>query len=126
MPMYMTEITNQDGSQGRLYGEYADGLAAAHQAKAKFPKAARIVAETYASWRTRTITGNVVHHDTEHLPCGGFYFAPGVEDLVPRYRWGTRPVSALGRAVLWAIKILAIAGAIGGGAAWLQVKGWPL
>lgn len=125
--MFMTEITNHDGSQGRLYGEHADPLQAAHHAKAKFPMAARIVAESYASWRTRSPERSAVQHDTEHLPCGGFYFAPGVEDdLVPRHRWGFRPGTAIGRAVWWAIKVLAIAGAIGAIAGVAQVKGWLL
>lgn len=129
MPMYMVQITNRDGSTSRHYGEHGehgDAITAAQAAKTKFPNAAHIEAEAYGSWCARAQAGASTRHDTEKLPGDGFYFAPGVDDLVPRYRWGRAPRSGVGRAVLGLIKLLLIGGAIGSAAGYLQVKGWPL
>ncbi len=125
--MYMTQVTNRDGSRGRHCAEHGNAVEAAQAAKAKFPNAAHIDAETYAAWRARAAASDQVQHDTEKLPCNGFYFAPGVEaSLTPRHIWGFRPGSALGRFAWGAIKVLAIGGVIGAAAGYLQAKGWPL
>lgn len=61
-------------------------------------------------------------HDTEKLPPGGIYFAPGAIEGGP-----TRKRTTLWRRlVLEAIAVLAVAGCIGFVAGMLQAKGWPL
>jgi len=127
MPTYMVQITNTDGTTSRHYGEHADAVTAAQAAKTKFPAAARIEAEPYSAWRARAQAGVSARHDTEKLPCGGFYFAPGADDdLVPRHRWRMAPRSWIERVALDVIKLLLIGGAIGAAAGYLQAKGWPL
>ena len=64
------------------------------------------------------------HHDTESLPPGGYYFAPGAIEQGAR-----RPRRLVGwrRAVadLCCCIAIAIAGLIGAAAGYLQAKGWP-
>lgn len=60
-------------------------------------------------------------HDTEKLPCGGFYFAPGAIDMPePKRLSGWRVL------VRDAIVVIAVAGLIGFAAGYIQAKGWPL
>lgn len=126
MPMYMVEITNHDGTVNRLYGGYPGAVQAAQDAKGRFPNAAKIDAEPYSTWRNRSKAASPLQVDTMQLPHGGYHFAPGVDDLVPRHSWGVRPASWVGRVVWPVIQVLLIGGAIGGIAAYLQAKGWPL
>ena len=63
------------------------------------------------------------HHDTQALPPGGFYFAPGVITHEPRR---ARRISPLGRLVLQASAVLAFAGLLGFLAGVAQARGWPL
>ena len=57
-------------------------------------------------------------HDTEALPPGGFYFAPGtVEDCTP-----TR-TDTVARGLLTAAAVAALAAAIGLSAGWITVGG---
>lgn len=62
-------------------------------------------------------------HDTEKLPCGGFYFAPGVIDDAPRP--GKR-LSGWMRLARDVAVLLATAALIGFAAGVVQAKGWPL
>ena len=62
-------------------------------------------------------------HDTETLPPGGYYFAPGAIDTNPRR--GKR-LAGWQRLVLDVAALLAVAGLIGFVAGVLQAKGWPL
>ena len=66
--------------------------------------------------------GCTCHHDTESLPPGGYYFAPGAIEQGAR-----RPRRLVGwrRAVADLCCCIAIAGLIGAAAGYLQVKGWP-
>lgn len=63
------------------------------------------------------------HHDTEALPPGGYYFAPGAIDHEPRSR---KRLAGWQRLVLEIAALLAVAGLIGFAAGVLQAKGWPL
>ena len=57
-------------------------------------------------------------HDTEALPPGGFYFAPGtVEDCTP-----TR-TDTVARGLLFAAALAALAAAIGISAGWITLGG---
>lgn len=66
--------------------------------------------------------GCTCHHDTESLPPGGYYFAPGAIEQGAR-----RPRRLVGwrRAVADLCCCIAIAGLIGAAAGYLQAKGWP-
>ena len=64
-----------------------------------------------------------LHHDTESLPHGGYYFAPGTVEHGPRR---ARRITGWRRAVLDIILLLAVSSVIGFAAGVLQVKGWPL
>lgn len=61
-------------------------------------------------------------HDTEALPPGGYYFAPGAIEQGAR-----RPRRLVGwrRVVLDVMGWIAIASCIGAASGYLQVKGWP-
>lgn len=63
------------------------------------------------------------HHDTESLPPGGYYFAPGTVEHGQRR---ARRITGWRRLVLEAIALLAVSGLIGFAAGVLQAKGWPL
>lgn len=63
------------------------------------------------------------HHDTESLPPGGYYFAPGAVEHGPRR---ARRITGWRRFVLDVIALLAVSGLIGFAAGVLQAKGWPL
>lgn len=63
------------------------------------------------------------HHDTEALPPGGYYFAPGSIDHERRSR---KRLAGWQRFVRDCIVLLAVAGLIGFAAGYLQAKGWPL
>ena len=68
--------------------------------------------------------GCICQHDTQHLPAGGYYFAPGaIEDGGPRR---ARLITGWRRVVLDIIVVLAVSGLIGFCAGVLQAKGWPL
>ena len=66
--------------------------------------------------------GCTCHHDSESLPPGGYYFAPGAIEQGAR-----RPRRLVGwrRAVADLCCCIAIAGLIGAAAGYLQAKGWP-
>ena len=63
------------------------------------------------------------HRDTESLPPGGYYFAPGTVEHGPRR---ARRITGWRRLVLGVIALLAVSGLIGFAAGVLQAKGWPL
>ena len=66
--------------------------------------------------------GCTCHHDTESLPPGGYYFAPGaIEQGARRHR----RLVGWRRAVADLCCCIAIAGLIGAAAGYLQAKGWP-
>ena len=67
--------------------------------------------------------GCTCHHDTETLPPGGYYFAPGAIDCPRRSNKRLAGWQRLGLDVAgW----LAVAGLIGFIAGVLQARGWPL
>ena len=66
--------------------------------------------------------GRTCHHDTESLPPGGYYFAPGAIEQGPRR---ARRLLGWRRAVADLCCCIAIAGLIGAAAGYLQAKGWP-
>jgi hypothetical protein len=66
--------------------------------------------------------GCTCHHDTESLPPGGYYFAPGAIEQGPRR---ARRLLGWRRAVADLCCCIAIAGLIGAAAGYLQAKGWP-
>ena len=68
-------------------------------------------------------TPRTCHHDTESLPPGDYYFAPGTVEHGPRR---ARRITGWRRLVLEAIALLAVSGLIGFAAGVLQAKGWPL
>ena len=67
--------------------------------------------------------GCTCHHDSESLPPGGYYFAPGTVEHGPRR---ARRITGWRRLVLDVIALLAVSGLIGFVAGVLQAKGWPL
>ncbi len=67
--------------------------------------------------------GCTCHHDSESLPPGGYYFAPGTVEHGPRR---ARRITGWRRLVLGVIALLAVSGLIGFAAGVLQAKGWPL
>ena len=67
--------------------------------------------------------GCTCHHDSESLPPGGYYFAPGTVEHGPRR---ARRITGWRRLVLDVIVLLAVSGLIGFAAGVLQAKGWPL
>ena len=71
--------------------------------------------------------GCTCHHDTETLPPGGYYFAPGaIEEGEPRRRRCAPRLTGLPLFVRDCAALLAVAGLIGFVAGVLQAKGWPL
>ena len=68
--------------------------------------------------------GCTCHHDTETLPPGGYYFAPGAIEQGQR-RKGVR-LAPWQRLVLGAMAVLLASGLLGFAAGVLQAKGWPL
>lgn len=73
--------------------------------------------------RGRKGLGCTCHHDTESLPPGGYYFAPGTVEHGPRR---ARRITGWRSLVLDVIALLAVSGLIGFAAGVLQAKGWPL
>lgn len=67
--------------------------------------------------------GCACHHDTETLPPGGYYFAPGAIDCPRR---SNKRLAGWQRLVLDVAGCLAVAGLIGFIAGVLQARGWPL
>ena len=63
-------------------------------------------------------------HDTDTLPPGGYYFAPGAIEQGQR-RKGVR-LAPWQRLVLGAMAVLLASGLLGFAAGVLQAKGWPL
>ena len=70
----------------------------------------------------RTGPGCTCTHDTDTLPPGGYYFAPGAIEQGPRR---ARRLLGWRRAVADLCCCIAIAGLIGAAAGYLQAKGWP-
>ncbi len=66
--------------------------------------------------------GCACHHDTETLPPGGYYFAPGAIDCPRR---SNKRLKGWQRLVLDVAGCLAAAGLIGFIAGVLQARGWP-
>lgn len=127
MQTFMVQITRADGTTVQRSGLYVDGLAAAQIARATFPDAVSIKAESFASWAADQQRSNEPDsHDTERLPSGGFYFAPGAVEApaAPSPSWWV-PQDRLGRAIQQLCAVLIIAGLIGGAAGYLQATGWP-
>ncbi len=122
MQTYMLNITRGDGTKVQRSGLYADGLAAAQIARATFPDATSIDAEPFARWlAAQQVRELPARHDTERLPRGGFYFAPGALDPEP----GAKPRSAIAEMAIGGMKLLAVAGLLGCLAGYLQARGWP-
>jgi len=67
--------------------------------------------------------GCTCHHDTDALPPGGYYFAPGAIDRSPRR---SKRLAGWQRLVRDIAACLAVAGLIGFAAGVMQAKGWPL
>ena len=65
-----------------------------------------------------------LQHDTDTLPPGGYYFAPGAIEQGPRRR--AARLAPWQRLVLQAMAVLLVSGVIGFAAGALQAKGWPL
>ena len=68
--------------------------------------------------------GCTCHHDTETLPPGGFYFAPGAIEHGPCRK--AKRLAPWQRLVLQAMAVLLASGLVGMVAGVLQAKGWPL
>ena len=68
--------------------------------------------------------GCTCHHDTETLPPGGFYFAPGAIEHGPRSK--SKRLAPWQRLVLQAKAVLLASGLVGMVAGVLQAIGWPL
>ena len=67
--------------------------------------------------------GCTCQHDTDALPSGGYYFAPGTIEHGPRR---SKRLAPWQRLVLDCAAVLAVAGLLGFAAGVLQAKGWPL
>ena len=72
----------------------------------------------------RTGPGRTCTHDTDTLPPGGYYFAPGAIEQGPRRR--AVRLAPWQRLVLLAMAVLLASGLLGFAAGVLQAKGWPL
>ena len=68
--------------------------------------------------------GRTCTHDTNTLPPGGYYFAPGAIEQGPRRR--AVRLAPWQRLVLLAMAVLLASGLLGFAAGVLQAKGWPL
>ena len=68
--------------------------------------------------------GCTCQHDTDALPPGGYYFAPGAIEQGQRRR--AARLASWQRLVLQAMAVLVASGLIGFAAGVLQAKGWPL
>ena len=68
--------------------------------------------------------GCTCQHDTDALPPGGYYFAPGAIEQGPRRR--AARLASWQRLVLQAMAVLLASGLVGMVAGVLQAKGWPL
>ena len=68
--------------------------------------------------------GCTCQHDTDALPPGGFYFAPGAIEHGPRRK--PKRLAPWQRLVLQAMAVLLASGLVGMVAGVLQAKGWPL
>lgn len=68
--------------------------------------------------------GGTCTHDTNTLPPGGYYFAPGAIEQGPRRR--AVRLAPWQRLVLLAMAVLLASGLLGFAAGVLQAKGWPL
>lgn len=68
--------------------------------------------------------GRTCTHDTNTLPPGGYYFAPGAIEQGPRRR--AVRLAPWQRLVLRAMAVLLASGLLGFAAGVLQAKGWPL
>lgn len=66
---------------------------------------------------------NTCRHDTQALPQGGFYFAPGTIEQAGRRQLRTGP---LVRLALQATAVLALVGLLAFAVGVLHAKGWPL
>ena len=62
-------------------------------------------------------------HDTEALPPGGFYFAPGTVEDCSATRARTRKTDTIARGLLAAAALAALAAAIGISAGWITLGG---
>ena len=68
--------------------------------------------------------GCTCQHDTDTLPPGGSYFAPGAIEQGPRRR--AVRLAPWQRLVLGAMAVLLASGLLGFAAGVLHAKGWPL
>ena len=68
--------------------------------------------------------GCTCQHDTDALPPGGYYFAPGAIEHGPRRK--PKRLAPWQRLVLGAMAVLLASGLLGFAAGVLQAKGWPL
>ena len=68
--------------------------------------------------------GCTCQHDTDTLPPGGYYFAPGAIAHGPRRK--PKRLAPWQRLVLQAMAVLLASGLLGFAAGVLQAKGWPL
>ena len=68
--------------------------------------------------------GCTCQHDTDALPPGGYYFAPGAVEHGPRRK--PKRLAPWQRLVLGAMAVLLASGLVGFAAGVLQAKGWPL
>lgn len=68
--------------------------------------------------------GRTCQHDTDTLPPGGYYFAPGAIEQGPRSR--AVRLAPWQRLVLGGMAVLLASGLLGFAAGVLQAKGWPL
>lgn len=128
MHTFMLHITRANGTTAQRTGVYTDGVAAAQIARATFPDAVSIKAETFASWAaSQEPKQEAPQHDTGRLPAGGFYFAPGAveEPLKPSPHWWVAK-DRFGRTVQQLCMLLVVVGFIGGLAGYVQGGGWAL
>ena len=68
--------------------------------------------------------GCTCQHDTDALPPGGYYFAPGAIEQGQRRK--PKRLAPWQRLVLQAMAVLLASGLVGMVAGVLQAKGWPL